>query len=96
MTRGPTVNVSTIRRLILAVVLMASMGSVYVAAEPPSAPANLTATGAAAKVNLSWTAVSDATEYRVSRGTASGNYSVFFDVGETTSYADTAAATKVW
>ena len=92
MTRGPTVSVSTIRRLILAVALMASMGSVYVAAEPPSAPANLTATGAAAKVNLSWTAVSDATEYRVSRGTASGNYNVFFDVGETTSYADTAVA----
>jgi hypothetical protein len=40
---------------------------------PPSAPAGLTAIAAGAnQINLSWSAVAGATEYRILRGTASG------------------------
>lgn len=81
-------NISTINSFILAVTLVASAGGVY-ADQLPAAPASLTATGAAARVNLSWAAVSGATGYRISRGIASGIYTQFFDLGAVTSYVDT-------
>ena len=57
---------------------------------PPSAPTGLTATAAGAnQINLSWSAVSGATQYRILRGTTSGG--PYTQIGTTTgtTYSDT-------
>ncbi len=80
-------NFSAIRQLLLVVALMTPAAIVQA---QPGAPAGLTATGAPARVDLHWSAVPGATGYRVSRGTASGTYGYFVDLGTATSYADMA------
>jgi subtilisin family serine protease len=55
----------------------------------PAAPLGLTATGADARVTLSWAAVSGATSYRVQRsGTTGGPYTTVATGVTTTSYTD--------
>ena len=60
----------------------------------PVAPTNLTATGGDAQIALGWSAVSEATSYKVFRSTTSGNYNLAPPVATvtTTSYADTSVA----
>jgi len=60
---------------------------------PPPGPGGLTATAGAGQVALSWTAVAGASNYNISRATASGGpYSVIKYNNTAASYADTALA----
>ena len=80
-------NLSAIRHFVFVVALMTPAALVLA---QPGAPASLTATGAEASVDLNWSAVPGATGYRISRGTASGTYGYFVNLGAVTSYSDTA------
>jgi len=66
--------------------------------QPPTAPANLTATNSTLQVALTWTASTDnvgVTQYNVYRSTTSGftaNASSKIGVSTTTSYNDNVAA----
>src|SRR5260221_7914359 len=59
-------------RLVLVSALLAACGSSKPAAQPPSAPSGLAATGGSGQISLTWTAVSGAT-YNVLRGDFSGH-----------------------
>jgi hypothetical protein len=57
---------------------------------PPAAPTGLTATAASAsQINLSWSAVSGATEYRIYRSTTSGGPYTQVGTSTTTSFSNT-------
>jgi hypothetical protein len=57
---------------------------------PPAAPTGLTATAAGAnQINLSWSAVSGATEYRIYRSTTSGGPYTQVGTSTTTSFSNT-------
>ena len=57
---------------------------------PPSAPTGLTATAASqTQINLSWSAVSGATEYRIYRSTTSGGPYTQVGTSTTTSFSNT-------
>ncbi|MCK5581374.1 MAG: VCBS repeat-containing protein [Candidatus Omnitrophica bacterium] len=57
--------------------------------DPAASPVLDSATADDAQVDLSWTAVSGATGYKVYYGTTSGSYDAPVDVGDVTSYAAT-------
>jgi hypothetical protein len=57
---------------------------------PPSAPTGLTATAiSTSQINLSWSAVSGATQYRIYRATTSGGPYSLVGTSATTSFSDT-------
>jgi fibronectin type 3 domain-containing protein len=58
---------------------------------PLTAPSGLTANGGASQVNLTWTAVSGATSYKVLRGTVSGTHTLLVSGVSGTTYSDTSA-----
>jgi lysophospholipase L1-like esterase len=63
------------------------------AVSAPPAPATLTATAvSASQVNLSWSAVADATGYRVERSTDAATWASAAALGSVTSYSDTGLA----
>ena len=59
---------------------------------PVSAPTALVASAVPAQVDLTWTAASGATSYKVYRGTVSGTHSLLASGVATTSYSDATAA----
>ena len=60
---------------------------------PVGVPAGLAAVSSNGIVNLSWTAVSNATSYKIYRGTSSGSYTSLATGVSTNSYSDTTVAT---
>ena len=82
-------TLNSLRSVMFALALIAAVGC-NSPTGPPTAPVGLTAIGAPGQVQLSWSAVADASGYRVSRGTVSGTFNWLVELGAKTSYTDTA------
>jgi hypothetical protein len=87
--RGTAAGAESVYYSVGAVTTFTDTGAANTSGTPPASNTAVSSTNAN---TVNWTAVTNATGYRVYRGTASGSENVYYAPGNVTSYTDTGAA----